>query len=470
MIENSVKKGLICYKTKMKVVTMFINNFLGIKQLPERAQFYFRSFLLLRFITSFLFNLSSTFYILYAIDNIGFTLAAVMTSIMLLAQVLFDYPSGSLGDWIGQRWVLTIAVISFSIGYYFLIIAQSVSSFFIIGFIFGFGNAQFSGALASWLDNNYQSVVLNVDTERKTYGFAMSRIATLDNIALASAFLVGGALATVISRQFVFFVQVCFSLIVILAILTLVKDIKKKKVESKKKDSFQNYFNFLKGGVSFLFSSKIAFFFIIGWSLYNVTWLIWGNLILFPLYFGYSGSDSVASVLRTLIFLIGIPIGIYNANASKKISNDKFPLFIILQLLIFFPGYVILTTLIPPKNELNILGFILTLILQNSLISFLFRLASILRQRIMVDLVPSEHRNAIYSLIPTIIALIGIPVLPIAGKIIEDFGMTAGIAIAGVVSLIGAASLFLSIYLMKKETKAAHLKSTKPTISLIGVK
>ncbi|MFX0185590.1 MAG: MFS transporter, partial [Candidatus Hodarchaeota archaeon] len=256
---------------------MFIHNFLGTRQLPEQAQHLFRSFLLLSFATSFLFNLSSTFYILYAIDNIGFTLAAVMTSIMLLAQVLFDYPSGSLGDWIGQRWVLTIAVISYGIGYFFLLIAQSVTNFLIIGFIFGFGNAQFSGALSSWLDSNYQLVALDVDTERKTYGFAMSRIATLDNIALSSAFLIGGALATLLSRQFVFFVQACFSLIVIVAVLTLVKDIKRKKTESKKEDSLQNYISFLKGGVSFLLSSKIAFFFIVGWALYNVTWLIWGS-------------------------------------------------------------------------------------------------------------------------------------------------------------------------------------------------
>ncbi|MFX0053079.1 MAG: MFS transporter [Candidatus Hermodarchaeota archaeon] len=448
---------------------MFINNFLGTKQLPEQAQHIFRSFLLLSFVTSFLFNLSSTFYILYAIENIGFTLAAVMTSIMLLAQVFFDYPSGSLGDWIGQRWVLTIAVISYSVGYFFLLIAQSVTSFLIIGFIFGFGNAQFSGALSSWLDSNYQSVALDVDTERKTYGFAMSRIATLDNIALSSAFLIGGALATVISRQFVFFVQACFSLFVILVILTLVKDIKKKKAESKKEDSLQNYISFLKGGVSFLLSSKIAFFFIVGWALYNVTWLIWGSLILFPLYFGYSGSDSVASILRTLIFLIGIPIGIYNANASKRIKNDKFPFFIILQLLLFFPGYVILTTLIPPTNELNIVGLIFTLILQNSLVSFLFRLANILRQRIMVDLVPSEYRNAIYSLIPTIISLIGIPVLPIVGRVIEDLGITAGIAIAGGVSLFGAISLFISIYLMKRKTRTAQIETMKQPISLTGV-
>ncbi|MFX0171746.1 MAG: MFS transporter [Candidatus Hodarchaeota archaeon] len=378
-------------------------------------------------------------------------------------------PSGSLGDWIGQQWVLTIAVISYSIGYFFLFIAQSVTSFLIIGFIFGFANAQFSGALSSLLDSNYQLVALDIDTERKTYGFAMSRIATLDNIALSSAFLIGGALATVISRQFVFFVQTVFSLIVILVVLTLVKDIKRKKTESKKEDSLQNYISFLKGGVSFLLSSKIAFFFIVGWALYNVTWLIWGSLILFPLYFGYSGSNSVTSILRTLIFLIGIPIGIYNANASKRISNDKFPYMIILQLLLFFLGYVILTTLVPPTNELNIVGLIFTLILQNSLISFLFRLANILRQRIMVDLVPSEYRNAIYSLIPTIISLIGIPVLPIVGRVIEDLGITAGIAIAGGVSLFGAISLFISIYLMKRKTRTAQIETMKQPISLTGV-
>ena len=448
---------------------MFINNFLGTKQLPDQAQFYFRSFLFLRFMTSFFLDLSGTFFILYAIDRIGFTQAAVMTSIMLFAQLLFDYPSGSLGDWIGHRWVLITAVVSYSIGYYSLTIAQSVSNFLIIGFIFGFGNAQFSGALETWLDNNYQAVANKEDSGRKTYGFAMSRIDTLNNIALISAFLVGGVLATAFSRQFVFFVQVCLSFIVILVILFLVKDIKKENIESKKKNSTQNYYNFLKGGVTFLFSSKIAFFFIIGWSIYNVTWVVWGNLILFPLYFGYSGSDSVASVLRTLIFLIGIPIGVYNANASKNISNDRFPHFLLLHLLLFFPGYIILTTLIPPTNELNIFGFILTIILQNSLISFLFRLAFILRQRIMLDLVPSDHRNAVYSLIPTIISLIGIPVLPFAGKIIEDFGMTAGIAVAGGVCLIGTVLLFLSTYFMKAYTEEVHSKSMKTMSKPVGV-
>ena len=100
---------------------MLINKILGTQELPVQAQYYMRTFLYLSMIISFLESLSSTFYILYSIDHIGFALTAVCTSLMLATQLLFDYPSGSLGDWIGQRWVLTMAYIFYGISFIFLI-------------------------------------------------------------------------------------------------------------------------------------------------------------------------------------------------------------------------------------------------------------------------------------------------------------------------------------------------------------
>ncbi|MFW9991728.1 MAG: hypothetical protein ACFFD4_06685 [Candidatus Odinarchaeota archaeon] len=67
---------------------------------------------------SFTFMLSSTFQVLYTIDHLGFALASVTVAIMFLVQLVTDYPSGSLGDLIGQRWVMTISftcTVSFSI-------------------------------------------------------------------------------------------------------------------------------------------------------------------------------------------------------------------------------------------------------------------------------------------------------------------------------------------------------------------
>ena len=111
-------------------------------------------------------SLSSTFYILFVIDNVGFTLAAVTTSVMLITQLIFDYPSGSLGDWIGQRWILAIAFVCYSLQLFLLISAQTFPDFVLISIITGFGNAQSSGAFETWIDNNYRKAVGKDDSER----------------------------------------------------------------------------------------------------------------------------------------------------------------------------------------------------------------------------------------------------------------------------------------------------------------
>jgi len=204
---------------------LVINSILGTTELPKEAQIHMRSVLSLSMI-SFLMSLSSTFYIIFVIDNIGFTLAAVSTSVMLITQLIFDYPSGSLGDWIGQRWVLAIAFVSYSLELLLLIQAQTFSDFVLISIISGFGNAQSSGAFETWIDNNYRKAVGKQDSERRIYGFIMSRVGSLNNLALGASFLIGGALSTEISRQFVFTIQFGLSLIVILLILIFIKDIK----------------------------------------------------------------------------------------------------------------------------------------------------------------------------------------------------------------------------------------------------
>ena len=305
---------------------MLINSLLGTKELPKEAQAHMRSVLSLSMILSFLLSLSSTFYIIFVIDNIGFTLAAVSTSVMLMTQLIFDYPSGSLGDWIGQRWVLAIAFVCYSLQLLLLIQAHTFADFVLISIISGFGNAQSSGAFETWIDNNYRKAVGNADSERRIYGFIMSRVGSLNNLALGASFLIGGALSTEISRRFVFTLQFGLSLIVILLILIFVKDIK-----TEHKDNLNNgeiskngYIAQLTGGIKFLFRNKLTFFFMIGLSMYNVVWLIWGNLILFPIYYGYTGSDVLASTLRTILFFVGIPISFFMANVIKKIKNERY--------------------------------------------------------------------------------------------------------------------------------------------------
>ena len=164
---------------------MAINRLLGIEELPIQSQNLLRSVLYLGGIIAFLMSLSSTFSVLYSINKIGFALSSITTSIMLFTQLLFDYPSGAIGDWIGQRWVLAIAFLSYSITFLLLVSAQTFTDFALIGIINGFGNAQSSGAFNTWIDNNYQKIVGKADPEKRIYGFAMTRIESINKLALS---------------------------------------------------------------------------------------------------------------------------------------------------------------------------------------------------------------------------------------------------------------------------------------------
>jgi MFS family permease len=427
---------------------MFINKILGTEELPTQAQYYMRTFLYLSMIISFLGSLSSTFYVLFSIDHIGFALTAVCSSIMLATQLLFDYPSGSLGDWIGQRWVLAIAFVFYGISFLFAISAQTLLDFVVIAIINGFGNAQSSGAFATWVDNNYRVAVGEADPERKIYGFSTSRVNSLNNFALAASFLIGGTIATLSSRRIVFTIQFGLTIIIIFLILIYLRDI---KVESQSVDETEINSNlkYLKGGIRFLFSSKAAFLFLIGNAIFNITWMIWSGLILFPLYFGYTGTDALAGLLRTSIFLAGIPLSFYFAKINKRILNERLPIFLFLYTISFFPSFILLTMVMPPTDDFNLLGVILTFFLL-CMVGPIINIALALIQRIMIDLVPSEYRNSVYSLMPTIFSLIGIPVIPLAGIIIEDFGLAAGIFIAGIVCVIGSLFISFGVHLIYK--------------------
>ncbi|MHA2307393.1 MAG: MFS transporter [Candidatus Hodarchaeales archaeon] len=429
---------------------MIVNKLLGTQELPVDAQYCMRTFLYLSMMISFLASLSSTFYVLFAIDAIGFALAAICTSVMLATQMIFDYPSGSLGDWIGQRWVLAIAFGFYGIGFFLLISATTYLDFVLISVINGLGNAQSSGTFNTWVDNNYRASVGDADPDRKIYGFSTSRVNTFNSISLGSSFMVGGLLATLYTRQFVFTIQFGLSALVIALILYFLKDIQSTKSQALKSyssisDNIQSYFGFLKGGISFFFSSKKVFLYLIGSSIYNVTWMIWGSLILFPLYFGYTGTDVLASLLRTSLFFAGIPLSFVMANVSKRVSNNKLPVILFLETILFFPSFITLTLFIQPLDEFNLTGIVITFILLWTLVGTIFNLGTTLNQRIMVDLVPSENRNSVYSLMPTIFSLIGIFILPIAGLLVEEFGLAAGIMCAGVTCIVGSVLIYLGM-------------------------
>lgn len=446
------------------VLFMIITKFLGIQTIPSKAQGLIRTFLLLSLMGAFLGNLSSTFFILFAIDKLGFTQASIIMSFALLVQLGTDYPSGSLGDWIGQRWVLVIAFVCYGVFYFLLTAATTFAGFLVLAFFNGLANAQASGTLATWLDNNYQKVVEDTDPERKIYGFTNARIGSLIRTIMAIAFVVGGLMATQISREHVFFIQACLSFVLLIMCLFLVKNVKVEITEESipSKTSGREYFSFFIGGFKFLFSSRTAFFFLIGLSMIFSAFTVWGTLMLFPIYFGYTGSDGLASLFRTTMFLVGIPLGIVMANVSKKFSNEKLPIFQFLGLIFYFPPFILLLTIIPVTQSFNLLGLVLTALILTVSINCLLDVAGILQGRTLLDLVPSENRNSVYSLIPTLVSIFAIPALPIAGKLIEDHGMVTGVIVPLFISLIGASFVFLSLYSKKGGFSPGQANTARP--------
>lgn len=408
-------------------------------------------------------SLSWTFFSLYAIDKMGFTLTGIMLAVMLFTQFIFDYPSGSMGDYIGQRWVLTGAYLLFGIGFFFLVIAQDFPTFIIIAIINGLGSALFSGALDSWLDSNYKKVD-SIDTDRKIYGFARSRVNTANNVAFAASFMTGGFLSILYSRELVFSVQFFLSLIMIIIVLTQIKDISSKInlksnqipiINSERKKS--QYFSYLEGGVRFMFSSKAVFFLLLGMAFITATWTIWAMIVLFPIYFGYTGDDFGANLLRTIIYLSGVPVGLYVAKFSKRLSIEHYSKFLLVFLVLFFPAFISLLTIIPAQNTFNLIGFVWTAFIMIT-IGFLYKTSEVLRMRLMVDLVPSKNRTAVYSLLPTITSLLSMLLLPMVGNMIDLYGLVAGVVVVGSVFTAGYFLIAVGSYFMKKRTELIILE------------
>ena len=414
-------------------------------------------------------SLSWTFFSLYAIDKMGFTLTGIMLAVMLFTQFIFDYPSGSMGDYIGQRWVLTGAYFSFGIGFFFLAIAQDFPTFIIIAIINGFGSALFSGALDSWLDSNYKKVD-SIDIDRKIYGFARSRVETANNIAFAASFMTGGFLSTLYSREIVFFLQFFLSLIMIFIVLTQIKDISSEidpnnnqitAIKEERKKS--QYFSYLEGGIRFMFSSKAVFFLLFGMAFIIATWTIWAMIVLFPIYFGYTGDDFGANLLRTIIFLFGVPVGLYVARLSKRLSTEHYSKFLLVFMVLFFPAFISLVTIIPPLNTFNLTGFAFTALIMIS-IGFLYKISEVLRMRLMVDLVPSKNRNAVYSLLPTITSLLSMLLLPIVGNMIDIYGLVAGVVVVG--SVFGTGFLLITIGFHFTKTRTMIILDKQITVEM----
>ncbi|OLS24272.1 MAG: hypothetical protein HeimC2_23370 [Candidatus Heimdallarchaeota archaeon LC_2] len=222
----------------------------------------------------------------------------------------------------------------------------------------------------------------------------------------------------------------------------------------------------MKGGIAFMFSSKKAFTFLVGFSLFQVIWSIWAALMLFPFYFGYTGNDSNAGLLRSSIFFAAVLIQIKLSKLTKKVENQHLSTFILIQGLTLFLGGMAILHFIPLEGSFNLMGLILVFVLMGISVSMTTPFIDALVQRLMVDFVPSENRNAVYSLMPTIRSAIAIPILPFIGGLIETSGLMIGFALLLGIMLI--ADLFLWMALNFGDTEMSVTLPTDLGTGVVG--
>jgi MFS family permease len=414
---------------------------------------------------TFIVMLTNTFLILYALETLSIKQLGLILGIKFGIQALTDYPTGALGDWIGQRWVLFIASLSFAIGLIMLSYANNFE-LMVFGFaIIGFAQGQESGAFHSWFDNNYLLYV-HSDKDRRIYGQLFGKFTMMKDLTTAIAFIFGGLLIYFSSRQVLFYYQ---GIVILFFSIIFVLSMKDHPSASKRNLHFKNYFGFLNQGISIVTNDGGLIILISGLMITGAGMMLWAGLILLPLYESYGHSDIATAVLRSTIWLFGaIGTGIASV-LSKRIKNLEKGLsisFLILDVL-FFSTILIMVTFYQPTSEFNLLLVILLIIAFT--IGFAGRyFVDVLLPRYFIDKIPNSNRNAIYSLIPTMIMIFSVPYLMFGGFFLQQYGVQTILIILTVNGFIGALLCAYGIIIPIKQNRRIPIVNLSENISSVS--
>jgi len=420
------------------------------------------------------FQISTTFWMIQMAETLGggnyydgLTLVGILVVIQMAVQTSLDYPTGALGDWIGQRYVIASALLCYALAFYLssqIVIGSPFIIYVAIYALFGLGSSQESGAFNAWFDNNYK-IAMPHDKDRKQYGVFQGRLGMIWQVSSTLVLIPGSWLAWLYSRQFVFGFQAIFAVLLAFAVLRLVKDLPGVKEEKEEKPSIKEYGSLLKDGFKFLVSNRFVTLLILGEVVMFSTGPVWWNILLFPLYFSFLVTMVAVSAFRTLVF---IPQALANERSgvlAKRFEPKKWiPRFRFLQfasvvfylllaaIVYLFPGIPpetdpetieFLSVTIPftnlPLIEIPVATVIPVLLLFITFVSLnLFGgIAGILTQRVMLDVIPNRIRNSMYSLQPTLVMLISMPLIMFFGWFIPvSGGFTWTFVICAVISLI----------------------------------
>lgn len=419
---------------------------------------------------SIAFQISTTFWMIHIASSlgggnylVGMALVGVLVVIRIAVQTLLDYPTGGIGDWIGQRWIIASALICYSIAFWLTSMSGIGTPFFVFVIIYalmGLGASQESGAMQAWFDNNYR-VAMPQDTDRKQYGVFWARAGMFFQLVSTLILIPGSFLALLLQRTWVFQLQAIFFVFLAIMALLLIKDMPGARKQQTERTSFREYGRLLKDGVRFVGSSRFVTFTMIGEMLMWSIGIVWWEILLFPLYFSYLLGDIAVSTFRTSMFAPMVVASERSGVISQRFEPKKWiPRLRFIQFIsfTFFMGLMMITFLFPPPAptasfitifipfaNIPFMTLPLVSIVPVILIWVLFvgtdvigRVTEVLNGRIMLDVFPNRIRNSIYSLRPTIAMLLSIPLILLISNLLPIFRFPIVFIVCAVIATSGA--------------------------------
>jgi MFS family permease len=416
-----------------------MSNILDINQMDQLAQQFANKYFLIRLTRVLAFAIAETFIILFLISELSYFWFGVLMATQFTLQSVLDYPTGALSDLIGQKKVLLVAYIFHCISVCFLIISTTFFGYLIAIVISSIGYSQESGALESWFDNSYTHYNKGKDADKAIFGQFQGKILVFESAIRGIAFVLGGIIATIYSRRFLLLMHL---IILIVTISLISKYVMQLDIVKKQDINLKNYLTQLKDGFDFIISNRAIFLTFIGLAItFGAVSAVWFNQVLFPYYESYSGEDQYTGLLRSLVFTIGIIWTLLATRVSKRVSNTKIGLIIgniganpLFFLLCYF-YFIIIPPLEPPMFRL--LPYI-GVVLLFGMVGFWDSLTLIFFDRFKIQEVPSEIRNTIYSLFPTMTSIFSIIFSLIGGLVLETYSFEFGILLSILLSLIGS--------------------------------
>jgi MFS family permease len=443
-----------------------IAGFFGMAGESDRAKRLVKIVVSFTPISAIAFMMSTTFYSIFVAQALfpppsplqyGMAVVGILSTIGLAVESLLDYPSGGLGDWVGQRWIIFTSMICYAAAMVLMSFAQASFMFFLIVYLLqAIAAAQQSGAIGSWFDTNYR--IAAKDPKRSAYSVAQGRMGMLFQIVATVSLIPGAILAGLLGRQAVFRFQAVLLTIMGFGALVLFRDFP-EVAANRPRRSLRAYYRLLKDGLKFTVSSKLVFLFLIGETLMSSVIVVWGNLLLFLIYYTYLYNDVAVATFRTVLFAAGVVsierAGVWTRNLVPPRWIAKFRLFQTCGPAFMF-AFAVITFLLPALSETPAFPFMF-LQLPAVLISLGFILCGffgasgdLLSQRLMLDLVPDRIRNGIYSLIPSLTIGLAVPQLLFFAIWLPVLGVSRILGCLSLISAVGA--LLLAIGLRRAPT------------------